>query len=108
MIFRHYGKWKMTLLFTIVFILFSLASSLYAHEGDLGHYVARAHPLGEISPPNIDGILTDAAWQKASPVSRFVWKDTPDKAASEETIVYIVLRSTSFVRWIQMLRFRAS
>ena len=79
----------MKLLFTVVFILFSLASSLYAHEADLGHYVARAHPLGEIPPPNIDGILTDTAWQKASPVSGFVWKDTPDKPASEETVVYI-------------------
>lgn len=49
----------MNLLFLVVFILFSLASSLYAHEGDLGPYVARAHPLGEIPPPNIDGILTE-------------------------------------------------
>ena len=80
----------MKLLFTVVFILLSLNSSLYAHEADLGHYVAKAHPLGEIPPPNIDGILTDAAWQEASPVSGFVWKDTPDKPASEETVVYIV------------------
>ena len=56
----------MKLLFTIAFILLSLASSLYAHKGDLGHYVARAYPLGEMPPPNVDGILTDEAWQEAT------------------------------------------
>ncbi|MDE0686445.1 MAG: DUF5916 domain-containing protein [Candidatus Poribacteria bacterium] len=63
---------------------------LNAHEDGLGNYTARAYPLKEVSPPKIDGILNDEAWKKASPVSGFVWKDFPEKVASEETVCYIV------------------
>lgn len=99
---------KIALLLMIDFLFFLLSYSLDAHEDGLGDYVVKAYQLAEgvvhdkmsakptsfshardVPPPKIDGILDDEAWQKASPVSGFVWKDFPDKPASEETVAYV-------------------
>jgi len=77
-------------LFIINFVSFSLAVPLNAHEDGLGNYTVRAYRLEGVSPPEIDGILNDEAWEKAYPISGFVWKDFPGKPASEKTVAYVV------------------
>ena len=77
-------------LFIINFVSFSLAVPLNAHEDGLGNYTVRAYRLEGGSPPEIDGILNDEAWEKAYPISGFVWKDFPGKPASEKTVAYVV------------------
>lgn len=74
----------------INFVFFPVTIPLKAHEDSLGNYTIKAYQLNEVSPPKIDGILNDEAWQKASSVSGFVWKDFPNRSASEETAAYIV------------------
>ncbi|MCK5380766.1 MAG: carbohydrate binding family 9 domain-containing protein, partial [Candidatus Latescibacteria bacterium] len=78
-----------------VLCLLTLHSVALADENNLGSHVMRALPLGDASPPKIDGRLDDAVWAKAVPVSGFTQKEPYfGQPASEDTEIRIVYSRT--------------
>ena len=58
-------------LIIVLLLIISYPTLLLAHPEGTGDHVVAAHRIvGE--PPQIDGILDDAAWQKAEPRSGFI------------------------------------
>ena len=75
-----------------VLCLLTLHSVVHADEES---YVMHALPLGDASPPKIDGRLDDAVWAKAVPVSGFTQKEPYfGQPASEDTKIRIVYSRT--------------
>jgi hypothetical protein len=59
--------------------------------GSPEHFLHAATPLNGGVPPNLDGVLDDAAWELASPIDHFLQRD-PDEGqpATERTAVRIL------------------
>ncbi|MCK5118573.1 MAG: carbohydrate binding family 9 domain-containing protein, partial [Candidatus Latescibacteria bacterium] len=83
-------RWE--IIVPVVLCILTLHSVVHADEES---YVMHALPLGDASPPKIDGRLDDAVWTKAVPVSGFTQKEPYfGQPASEDTEIRIVYSRT--------------
>ncbi|MFH1008202.1 MAG: DUF5916 domain-containing protein [Candidatus Latescibacterota bacterium] len=87
----HAKRWE--IIFPVVLLcLLALGSFVRADEE---MYVMHALPLGEASPPKIDGRMDEAVWEKAVPISGFTQKEPYfGQPATQDTEIRIVYSRT--------------